>query len=69
MSFRNGDKARSGRLRKLRNARRKKTAELRTSLAQAAAEKKPDTVAKKTARKIGSTLGTIATATHLSGKE
>jgi hypothetical protein len=35
MSFRNGDKARSGRLRKLRNARRKKNAELRANLAKA----------------------------------
>jgi len=50
----------------MRNARRKKTEELRASL-EHTAEKKPDTVTKKAARKIGSALGTVAAATHIGG--
>ncbi|HZL55948.1 MAG TPA: hypothetical protein VFC21_02640 [Bryobacteraceae bacterium] len=68
MSFRNGDKARSGRLRKQRDHNRAKTRALRASLTAAppvAANDEPDTIAKKTARTIGSALGSIATATHL----
>ena len=74
MSFRNGDKARSGRLRKQRDAKRLKVRELRASLAAPAAAPEAGSVSEdgvlaKTARTIGSTLGTIASATHLVGHE
>jgi hypothetical protein len=66
MSFRNGDKARSGRLRKQRNANRVKTRALRAALHPEPTDSAaPDTVATKTARKIGSVIGTIAAVTHL----
>jgi hypothetical protein len=70
MSFRNGDKARSGRLRKQRDRMRIKTRALRAELTTpATAESSSDGVVKTAAVKIGSALGTIVAATHLTGSE
>jgi hypothetical protein len=70
MSFRNGDKARSGRLRKQRDRMRMKTRALRAELtAPAGAEASSEGVVKTAAVKIGSVLGTIVAATHLTGSE
>ncbi len=69
MSFRNGDKARAGRLRKQRDRMRLKTRALRAELTASAVADTPEGVVKTTAVKIGATLGTIVAATHLSGSE
>jgi len=70
MSFRNGDKARAGRLRKKRDSMRVKTRALRAELtAPVAAEASAEGVVKTAAVKIGSALGTIVAATHLTGSE
>lgn len=70
MSFRNGDKARAGRLRKKRDSMRVKTRALRAELtAPAGAEGSSEGVVKTAAVKIGSALGTIVAATHLTGSE
>ncbi len=70
MSFRNGDKARAGRLRKKRDSMRVKSRALRAELtAPAGAEGSSEGVVKTAAVKIGSALGTIVAATHLTGPE
>jgi len=69
MSFRNGDKARSGRLRKQRDRMRVKSRALRAELTAPADEASSEGVVKTAAVKIGSALGTIVAATHLTGSE
>jgi hypothetical protein len=70
MSFRNGDKARSGRLRKQRNANRLKTRALRAAIeVEKPAGTEPAGLVTRTAQVIGSALGTIAAATHLDGPD
>ena len=69
MSFRNGDKARSGRLHKQRNQMRLKTRALRAELIKPAAASSEGGVAKSVAEGIGSALGTIVAATQLSSSE
>ncbi len=74
MSFRNGDKARSGRLRKQRDRMRMKTRALRAELttpagSEASSADSSDGVVKTAAVKIGSAVGTIVAATHLTSSE
>jgi hypothetical protein len=67
MSFRNGDKARAGRLRKKRDQMRVKSRALRAELTTPAPA--GEGVVKTAAIEIGSALGTIVAATHLNGSE
>jgi len=79
MSFRNGDKARSGRLRKKRNQMRLKSRALRAELMPGTAPEQSGGdsghgvvdhgVVKTVAEKIGSALGTVVAATHLTSTE
>ena len=62
MSFRNGDKSRSGRLRKQKIQKRVKTRALKVSVA---AGPQTETVVTKAAKKIGSAVAAVAVAAHI----